>query len=210
MREILIQDDVKLVESKIKSFETSTGCELLIVVANASDPYPGASWRFGVVTNFFLAFIFSHYLDFHHSYLWPLSFFTLTLLMTWVGHFSWAKRFALSRWEIERECKEKALEYFHTLGTSQVSHKVTAMIMISTLEKRIQVLVDDELKAKISQNDLAELVEMMKGHFKQGNVGLGLVQSIQILEDKILKAWNGKVSEVSPDELKDSVQFIHI
>lgn len=210
MREMLIQDDVKLVESKLKSFETNTGCELLVVVANASDPYPGASWRFGVATSFFLSFLFSHYLDFHHSYLWPLSFFTLILFMTWLGHFSWAKRMALSKWEIERECAEKAVEYFHTLGTSKVSHKVTAMIMVSTLEKRIQVLVDDELKEKISQTDLNELVDLMKGHFKKGNMGLGLVHSIQSLEDKILKSFNGKVSDVPPSELKDSIQFITI
>jgi uncharacterized membrane protein len=146
MREILIQDDVKLVETKLKAFEANTGCELLIVVANASDPYPGASWRFGVVSSFFITFTFSHYLDFHHSYLWPLFFFVLVGFMTWVGHFAWAKKLALSKWEVDRECSEKAIEYFHTLGTSKVSHKVTAMIMVSILEKRIQVLVDDALK----------------------------------------------------------------
>lgn len=208
MRNILIQDDIKLVETRLKSFEANTGCELLLVVADASDPYPGASWRFGVVSSFFIIFLFSHYLDFHHSYLWPLSFFSLTLFMTWLGHFSWAKKLALSKWEVERECNEKALEYFHTMGTSQVSHKVTAMVMISILEKRIQVMVDQELKDKIDQKELQELVGLIQSHFKKGNVALGLVQSIQSLEEKILKSFNGKVSEVAPSELKDTIQFV--
>ena len=58
MRNILIQDDVALVESRLKQFESNTGCELLLVITNASDPYPGASSRFGLVGGFVLSFIF--------------------------------------------------------------------------------------------------------------------------------------------------------
>ena len=111
----------------------------------------------------------------------------LTLLMVWIGHFPWAKKFALSDLEVERECLEKAVECFHTLGTSKVSHKVTAMIMVSVLERKIFVLVDEKLKSEITQAELDELVEIMKEHFKEGNMGLGFVQSIESLEQKILK-----------------------
>lgn len=208
MREILIQDDVALVETRLKQFETNTGCELLLVIANESDPYPGASWRFGVVASFVLMLIFSHYLEFHHGLLWPISSLVLTAAMVWVGHFPWAKRLALAEWEIKRECQEKAIELFHTLGTSKVSHKVTAMIMVSTLEKNIQLLVDEKLKTEITQEELNELIEMMKSHFKDGNVGLGLVNSITKLEEKILKDFGGKVSNHASSELSDTVHFI--
>jgi uncharacterized membrane protein len=209
MRQILIQEDVTLVEDRLKAFEKATGCELLLVVANSSDPYPAASTRFGLVAGFVLTFIFSLYLDFHHAWPWPVSFFIVTLIMIWVGHFSWAKRLALSDWEVDRECLEKSIEYFHTLGTSKVSHKVTAMIMVSILEKRILILVDEKLKAKINQQDLDELVVQMKKHFKEGNSGLGFIQSIGNLEEKILTAFSGKVSEVNAGELKDTIHFIH-
>lgn len=208
MREILIQDDVALVETRLKQFEINTGCELLIVIANESDPYPGASWRFGVVASFVTMLIFSHYLEFHHGWLWPVSSLVITALMVWVGHFSWAKRLALADWETARECREKAIELFHTLGTSKVSHKVTAMIMVSTLEKNIQVLIDEKLKTELTQEELDELVSLMKFHFKDGNVGLGLVNSISKLEEKILKDFGGKVSNLSPAELSDTVHFI--
>lgn len=208
MRHILIQDDVTLVEDRLKLFEKNTGCELLLVVANASDPYPGASWRFGLLGGFLLSLIFSYYFEFHHAYLWPISFFALCLFMTWIGHFSWAKKIALSDWEVDRECLEKAMEYFHTLGTSKVSHKVTAMIMVSVLERRIHVLVDEKLKSQITQAELDELVLIMKKHFSAGNMGLGFTQSIQSLEEKILKDFGGKVSDVSPSELKDSIHFL--
>jgi|GEM_PF-1309522 len=210
MRNILIQDDVALVESKLKQFENNTGCELLLVITNASDPYPGASWRFGLIGGFVASLIFSYYLEFHYSWMWPVSFLVISLFMTWLGHFDWAKQMALSDWEVQRECKEKAVEYFHTLGTSKVSHKVTAMIMVSTLEKNIQLLIDEKLKTEVTQAELDELIEIMKTHFKVGNVGLGLINSISKLEEKILKDFNGKVSEAHASELSDTIHFINI
>nr|MBA2405604.1 hypothetical protein [Bdellovibrionales bacterium] len=171
MRNILIQDDVASVEARLKQFENNTGCELLLVITNASDPYPGASWRFGLIAGFALSFIFSYYLEFHYGWMWPVSFLIVCLFMTWVGHFNWAKKLALSDWEVQRECSEKALEFFHTLGTSKVSHKVTAMIMVSTMEKNIQLLIDEKLKTQITQAELDELIDIMRVHFKAGNVG---------------------------------------
>jgi uncharacterized membrane protein len=208
MRKILIQEDVQLVESRLTQFEKTTGCELLLVLTNACDPYPGASARFGLVGAFLLNLVFSYYFTFLHGWLWPVTFFLSALLLTWVGHFDWFKRFAVSDAEMARECREKAIEYFHTLGTSKVAHKVTAMIMVSTLEKNIQVLIDEKLKSEITQQELDELILIMKSHFKSGNMGLGLINSISKLEEKIMKDFGGKVSEMQVSELSDKIHFM--
>lgn len=208
MRQILIQDDVKLVESQLKKFEENTGCELLLILAKESDLYPGASLRFGILAGFILTFSFSLFFEFHHGYYWPLAMLLATIFMIWVGHFKWFKKFALSEVETDRETFEKALECFHTMGTSRVSHRVTAMIYVSVLEKKIFVLVDEKLKEKISQSELDELVSIMQGHFKQGHMALGFTESIKSLEEKILKDFGGKVSDVNPDELDDKLHFI--
>lgn len=208
MRGIILQDDVKLVEDRLKIFEQNTGCELLLVHAKQSDLYPAASWRFGIIGGFILTFMFSLFLEFHHGYFWPLAMLLVTVVMVWVGHFSWAKKFALSDLEVERETGEKAVEYFHTLGSSRVSHKVTAMIMVSVLERRIMVLVDEKLKTQITQAELDELVNIMRTHFQAGNMGLGFLKSIESLEAKILKDFGGKVSDVNPSELKDQILFL--
>lgn len=208
MNKILNQDEVAAVEAQIKKFEANTGCELLLVWAASCDAYPAASWRFGIVSSFVLTFIFSLFYEFHYAYLWPVVFMATTLLMTWIGHFSWAKKFALSDYETERECFEKSIECFHTIGTSKVSHKVTAMIMVSILEKKIMVLVDEKLKSKITQSELDELITIMRDHFRQNHMGQGLIQSMLSLEEKILKDFEGKVSDINPSELKDSIHFI--
>jgi uncharacterized membrane protein len=132
----------------------------------------------------------------------------ITLFMVWVGHFPAAKRLAMSDIETQRECLEKSIEYFHSLGTSRVSHKVTAMIMVSVLEKKIMVLVDEKLKSQISQPELDELVQIMKIHFTKGEMGLGFIQSMDSLEQKILKDFGGKVSNINASELSDKIHFL--
>lgn len=84
------------------------------------------------------------------------------------------------------------------------------MIMISVLERRIEVLVDEKLKSEITQAELDELVDIMKKHFVKGHMGIGLVQSIESLEVKILKDFGGKVSSISPTELKDTIHFLRL
>lgn len=208
MKEILLQEDIKEIEKRLKQFETNTGCELLLILAGSSDQYPGASLRFGMIAGFILTFIFSLFFEFHHGYWWPLVMLLFTLIMVWVGHFDWAKKLALTDAETDRETFEKAVECFHTMGTSKVSHKVTAMIMVSVLEKKIIVLVDEKLKSQISQGELDELITIMKKHFSEKHMGLGFTQSIESLEHKILKDFGGKVSDINPDELDDKIHFL--
>lgn len=208
MKIMLTQEDIKIVEDKIKNFEKNTGCELLTIVAQSSDTYPAASWRFGFYTSFILLFLFSLFFELHHSYYWPIIFFVLAIMLERVGRYAFVKKWALSRSEIERECYEKSIECFHKYATSKVSHKVTAMIMVSLLERKIMVLVDEQLKSQITQAELDELVMIMRLHFKQGHMSLGLINSIESLEQKILKDFGGKVTENTSNELRNEIIFI--
>ncbi|MES2527570.1 MAG: hypothetical protein V4598_10800 [Bdellovibrionota bacterium] len=208
MNVIMLQDDVKIVEARLRKFEENTGCELLLVVAGSSDEYPAAPFRFGLVASFLFNLVFSHYFEFQHAELWPIMFLATFLIFTFIGKYPAIRKFALSEWEVNRESKEKAIELFHTQGTSRVTHQVTAMIMVSVFERQIHVLVDKTLKEQISQQELDDLVIIMQTHFRAGNMALGFTESIQSLEEKILKDFGGKVGNKHPGELKDSILFL--
>lgn len=208
MKKILNQNDIELVEAQIKKFEDATGSDLLLIITDSSDPYPAAAWRFGFISTTIVSFVFAYYIEFTHPLLWPLFFSVLMIIMTLIGKCSWAKRLVLAFWEVERECKEKAIELFHTYGTSRVTHQVTAMIMISLFEKEIEVLVDKKLSEKITNEDLEKIVHKMREEFKQGNFTTGLVESMNILEDKILNRFQGKVCDQTDLELHNSIIFL--
>lgn len=205
----LNQEEILNIESNIKKFETTTGTELLVVIAKQSDPYPAASLRFGFISSFLSNLILSYYFELAHQTLWPILFLGSFLFFSWIGHFSWAKKMALSTIEIKRECKEKAIEYFHSLGTQKVNHQATVMLMISILEKRIELLVDEKVKEKISQNDLEELITLMTGYFKNQNFSAGILTSIQVLENRIIDKFSGKVMDTNPDYLTNTIHFKH-
>lgn len=208
MNAIMLQDDVKLVEERLRQFEEKTGCELLLVVAEQSDEYPAAPFRFGLVASFLFNLVFSHYFELQYAELWPVLFLGTFMFFTWIGRFAPIRKFALADWEVVRESKEKAIELFHTQGSSKVSHQVTAMIMVSVLERQIHVLVDKTLNEKLSQQELDDLVLIMQRHFRSGNMALGFTDSIASLEEKILKDFGGKVGDKHPGELKDTILFL--
>lgn len=209
MKKLLNENDIKSVEQQIKEFETQTGSDLLLIIIDECDPYPAASWRFAFISSFITALVFSYYIEFHNPLLWPLFFFILMVITLFIGKFPWAKRLCLVPWEVRRETEEKAIELFHSLGTSKVSHQVTAMILISLLERDIEVLIDAKLKEKISSDDLEIVVQKMRDEFKEGHFREGLTDSIKILQDKITLRFNGKACQESNSELHDSIIFIH-
>ena len=208
MNVIMRQEDVKIVETRLRQFEENTGCELLLIVASHADEYPAAPFRFGLIASFLFNLIFSHYFEFEHAEFWPIFFLITFVFFTWLGRFRPVKRIALADWEVERETREKAIELFHTHGTSRVGHQVTAMIMVSVLERQIQVLVDKTLKEQITQQELDDLVLIMQKHFRAGDMALGFTESIASLEGKILKDFGGKVGNKHPGELKDTILFL--
>jgi uncharacterized membrane protein len=208
MKNFMLQEDVINVEERIKQFEELTGSELLIVMAKSADEYPAASMRFGLIGGFSITFIFSLFFEFYHGYYWPIFMLFSCLLMTLLGKIDWVKRSALSDIEINRETSEKAIELFHTIGSSKVSHKVTAMIMVSLLERRVIVLVDEILKKEVTQAKLDELVSIMRPYFKTGDMAQGLVKSIEVLEQKILTDFNGRVTQVNHNELSNKIRFL--
>jgi len=208
MRHLINAQDRDLIESAISGFEEKTGCEMLLIVTDTCDDYPAASLRFGLFATLASTLVLSYFLEFHHGYIWPILFFISALLFTWLGQIDIFKRLGLSDVEVNRECQEKAIELFYTLGSTKVSHKVTAMLLISELERKFEILVDEKLKEKISDKDLADLVEVIQKNFKAHAPAKGIQESLGLFEEKILHAFSGKASTAAPNELRNQIIFL--
>ncbi len=212
MKKLFSESDINSIEEKLKSFEQNTGCDLLLVVTEKSDDYKVALWRFSIISALTIVFIFSLFFEFSHGYYWPV--FTLAVLVVVlailkskvIAHF--ILPFTIADGEIERECNEFALSCFYKLGVSQVNHKVTAMIILSVLEKKITILVDQMIKEKVSQLELDEIVKLISDNFKHSQMQKGMLEAIHQLEEKILLDFQGKVSTTIATQLKDHIHFV--
>lgn len=204
----LNQTDLKKIESQIVHFEEATGAELLVAVTKSSCDYQGPKLRFTIMAAILSSFVVSIFFHFEHNYMWPVVFAVFTTLYSVIAHLPFLTRWITGHEEMEEETYKKAMLTFFTKGTSKVNHKVTALIFISLLEHKIQVLVDEKLKEKISETDLKELIELMKKEFKKNQFADGISASVKRFEERVLKEFGAKVSEASPNELSNVVHFI--
>lgn len=196
------------IEHRLVTFESNTGCDLLLVEAKSSDKYVVAPWRFGVILSCLIILVFSLFYNFSMAYHWSIFVCLLLFVTIALGHLDIIKRFVITDDEINHECYENAIKYFYTLGLSKVHHRVVAMIMVSLFEKKITVLVDSKLQERISQTELDELVSIMQKHFKVCDMKQGWIASIHALEQKIIKDFEGKVSPLEVSELSNHIHFV--
>lgn len=204
----LNQTDLNKIESQISHFEEATGAELLVAVTKSSCDYQGPKLRFTIMASILTSFVVSIFFHFEHNYMWPILFAIFTTLYSIIAHLPFLTRWVTTHEEMEEETYKKAMLTFYTKGTSKVSHKVTALIFISHLEHKIQVLVDEKLKEKISENDLKELIELMRKEFKKNQFADGISASVKRFEERVLVEFSGKVIETNPAELCNRVQFV--
>ena len=189
--------DVSSIDQKIQQFEETTGYELIVVGSDASDPYPGAAWRGGVLLGLLVAGVIFHFYEIHpHS---------LEILITGiiVGAFVWGlrasclHRYFVTPSEAHRETSEKAAELFSRFQSQNLGHQASILLFFSMQEHKIHLLVDSELKDKLPQADLDETVALMAGHFKQKNYEVGVGESVTTLQTKVLAKAGKRISRAA-------------
>lgn len=178
--------DVSGIETKIKNFEANTGYELIVTGTMSSDPYPGAAYRGGLLAGLLVAGLGFHFFEVHPHSLEILITGAAIALMITLLRVSGMYRYFVTPAEAMRETSEKAAELFSHFQSQNLGHQASVLLFFSMQERKIHLLVDSELKAKLSQEDLNEAVALMGQHFKAKNYAAGVAESVTTLEQKIL------------------------
>lgn len=205
---ILNKKQEQSIKEKVRDFEDATGAELVVAVANESDPYPGAVVRISIFLALFATLILSYIVEFAYPYLYVISQFILTFLFLPLGRIKAFKSLALVGSEVDREVTEKAIEVFYTHCSEKSSHSNETLIYTSLFEKRIQVLVGANLKDKLPQEILDSIVHLIKEDFSKKNYAEAYEKAIALLQEKVLEAFPDKVSDMTSGELNNDVLWI--
>lgn len=205
---ILSKKEEKEIQERVVEFENKTGAELVVAVAQESDPYPGAALRISVLIALFASLLLSYIVEFAYPYLYILAQFLFTFLFLPLGRIKAVKNLALVDSEIDREVNEKAVEVFFTHCTEKAGHSNEILFYTSLFERKVEVLVGQNLKEKLGQEVLEEVVEIFKKDFGQKKYFEAYRRSIEALEEKVLEAFPEKVSERGADDLKNEVLWL--
>ncbi len=208
-RKILSHDEEQKIEAKIATFEKNTHSELILCIAKASDPYPGAVLRLAIFIVLALSFLASIYLEFEHSYYLVISQFVLLFPLLYLCQIPFFKKVALTKSEVNRETHEKAVEMFFTFGNSQTSHQASAMIYLSLYERKIELLIGPKLSEKISQTELNELIASMRNSFKEKKFYEGILNAIEIWEKELIEYFPEKVLQNSQEDISNQIRWVH-
>lgn len=204
MKKILNSTEEKTLENLIANLEEKTGAELTLAILKEADPYPASYYRMAIFPTLFWVCIVE--MIFHLS---PTSIIAVIIMsyifLFYCGEKLGLKKFFLSKVEVAREVKEKAYELFFTKGLTQTETKVGMILLISLMERKIELVIDHKLKEKLSQEVLDQMVHTISEKFKKHDYITGLSESIHFIQEKILVAFNGKVQEKKSNELANHI-----
>lgn len=175
----------EVINKKIETFETQTGTELIVCVVKISDPYPGAYWRGGVVIGSALGMLFDHYYHLSSMELCLLTQLLFVLGTTFILKQTGFFQFFLLPKETERESREKALSLFSGFQT-QLKEQNSIMLFLSLTERKIHLLVDENIKEFLSEEDLIKAVEHLSTAFKGKKFDQGIEGLITELQSILM------------------------
>ena len=197
-RKILSVNDENLIENRITELEKKYRLEVIIAILKASDPYPGAVFRFGICGVFILSLFFSFFFSFANEFYFLLFQFCLLLMLLRLGQTSWAKLYSISRAEVEREVQEKANELFFLKDLHEIKEKNSLLIMFSLQEKIIKIIPGPNLKSYFKSEISEKMLNVFGREFKNKKYLNGINQTLDILENDLIKTL--------PTQLTDNLQ----
>lgn len=199
--------ETKEIESQIQNFETATGHELIVVGTSASDPYPGAVWRGGLLLGLLISGVALHFYELSPRSLEVLVVGVLVVAMATILRLTNLHRYFVLPAEAHRETSEKALELFSGFQSKNLGHEAAVLLFFSMQEHKIHLLVDSDLNAKLSQADLDGIVELLQKEFHKRHFSEGISRSVSVLQGKILEKV-GKRQQSAENHVPNKVFWI--
>jgi len=199
--------DRENVKAAVAKAESGLTAEIVPCVYAQSSPYPESIWA-GAVAGMCAAAGALLLLDLFHPLWTPLS-----RLILWVPAAGvvggaagrWCaplRRVLIGERRMEEAVARRAKEVFFDRGIARTAGRDGVLIFASLLERRVVVLADDAVRAKVAPDAWDAAVAAMTARAHEGRVGDGLVAAVEKTAEAMRAAgFAGKPS--SGNELGD-------
>ena len=188
----------------VKRAESETSGEIVPVIVASSDAYPHANLTGGLV-GLILFFVFGlmalpWFLPIPVSALITLGF----LVGFFVTHFTpGIKRFVIGKKVAETEVYQRALQAFFEHGLTGTRDRTGILILVSMLERRVHVLADEGINAKVEPGTWDEVVQLVLSGIKDGSPAGGLVAGIERCGEILKKDF-----PIKPDDTNELINDV--
>lgn len=209
-KNFLTDDERGRVEKAIKETEKLTAGEIVVMIISASYEYPMANVIGATAVALPLALILTSLVG---SWLWiggqnMWLFLGLLTLFFVIFHevikrIPRLKRFFISRHEIDTEVEEAAMTQFYTKGLYRTRDESGVLVLISVFERRVWILADRGINAKVPKNQWDDIVKMITVGIKQKRSADAIREAVKKIGELLKTHFPIKPDDT--DELKNLI-----
>jgi len=206
----LSDDERARVDTAVKAAEKLTAGEIVVMIISASYQYPLAIVIGAAAFALPLALIFTPLTG---AWLWIggqnmwlfLGFLTVFFILFHeiIKRSPWLKRFFISRSEIDDEVEEAAITNFFDQDLYRTRDETGVLVLISVFERRVWILADRGINAKVPAGQWDEIVKMITDGIKQKRAADAICTAVEKIG--ALLATHFPIKPDDTDELKNLI-----
>jgi putative membrane protein len=190
--------------------EKLTAGEIVVMIIPASYHYPMANVigaaAFALALGLLLTPLIGGWLWIGSQNMWLfLGLFTVFFILFHevIRRTLWLKRHFISRKEINAEVKEAAVTHFFNHGLYRTRDKTSVLVLISVFERRVWVLADQGINAKVPEGQWEDIVKMITDGIKQKRPTDAICAAVEKIGDVLKAHFPIKPNDI--DELKNVI-----
>jgi putative membrane protein len=206
----LAEDERARISAAVEKAEKLTAGEIVVMIIPASYHYPMANVigaaACALALGLLLTPLIGGWLWIGKQNMWLfLGLFTVFFILFHevIKRTLWLKRHFISRKEIDAEVKEAAVTHFFNHGLYRTRDKTGVLVLISVFERRVWVLADQGIDAKVPQGQWEDIVKMITDGIKQERAAEAICAAVEKMGD-LLKA-HFPIKAGDTDELKNVI-----
>jgi putative membrane protein len=206
-------EDLERIKASVQAAEGKTSGEIVPYMVDRSDDYEESEWRLGSLLTLLVlggVWAFHHFSD---SWL-PLDVALLVLAsasaflagILLAKYLPPVKRFFAGRALIDRRVNARAVEAFLAEEVFRTRDRTGILIFVSLLERRVLVLGDSGINAKVEKADWEGIVDLVTSSIARGNPAGALIDGIGKAGDLLARSDVRRRPD-DTDELPDNLRI---
>ena len=184
-KKFLSDDECTCVDRAVKAAEALTSGEIVVMIVSASYKYPMANVIGAAAFALPLALLFTPlaggWLWIGGQNMWLFLGFLAVLFILFheiIRRTPWLKRFFISRREIDDEVKEAAMTNFFNHDLYRTRDETGVLVLISVFERRVWVLADRGINAKVDKGRWDGIVAHIVAGIKNGRQADAICEAV--------------------------------
>jgi putative membrane protein len=205
VKDIFTPESENKVEEAVARAESRTSGEIVPMVVDRSDAYLHVDFMGALIVQF-AALLAGVWLLPVCDYLWLVGLQIVGLVagflaFRFVGPL---KRVCLSRRVAEEEVFERALRAFREMSVSRTAERTGILILVSLLERRVQLLADSGINARVKPGTWDEVVGIVLAGIRADDLCRGLCEAIERCGEILAREFPSRPEDVNelPDGLR--------